>query len=135
MFSRFCGFVSRLTRLPQQFIRFLVIGALNTAFAYGLYALFIALGCHYALAVLLSTVIGTFFSFKTFGHFVFANPDNRLVFKFFAVYALCYALNVGILRLLTGAGMENLYLAGLISSALVAMVSFFLNKFVVFKKR
>ena len=37
-------------------------------------------------------------------------------------------------RLLTGAGMENLYLAGLISSFLVAMVSFFLNKFVVFKK-
>lgn len=135
MFSKCCGLLSRLTRLPEQFIRFLIIGAINTAFAYGLYALFIFAGCHYALAVLLSTVIGVFFSFKTFGNFVFANPNNGLIFKFFAVYAGCYLLNVGILKTLTGAGVKNLYLAGLISSFLVAMVSFFLNKFVVFKKK
>lgn len=134
MFAKCCGFISRLTHLPEEFIRFLIIGTLNTAFAYGVYSLFIFAGLHYALAVFLSTVIGIFFSFKTFGNFVFANPDNRLIFKFFAVYALCYLLNVGILRLLTGAGLENLYLAGLISSFLVAMVSFFLNKLVVFKK-
>lgn len=108
---------------------------MNTAFAYGLYALFIFLGCHYALAVFLSTVIGICFSFKTLGAFVFANPDNRLIFKFFAVYGPCYLVNVGILRLLTAAGMKNLYAAGLVSSFLAAMVSFFLNKFIVFKKK
>lgn len=135
MFQRVCNFTARLTGLPEQFIRFLIIGAGNTAFAYGLYALFIFLGAHYALAVFLSTAIGICFSFKTLGAFVFDNPDNRLIFKFFAVYAVCYVINVGILRLLTAAGMKNLYAAGLISSFLVAMISFFLNKFVVFKRK
>ncbi|MBQ9971772.1 MAG: GtrA family protein [Elusimicrobiaceae bacterium] len=127
--------LSRLTKVPEQFIRFLIIGTLNTAFAYGLYALFIFVGCHYALAVFLSTVIGICFSFKTLGAFVFDNPDNRLIFKFFSVYVVCYFVNVGILKLLTGSGMQNLYLAGLISSFLVALVSFFLNKFVVFRRK
>ena len=127
--------LSRLTKVPEQFIRFLIIGTLNTAFAYGLYALFIFVGCHYALAVFLSTVIGICFSFKTLGTFVFDNPDNRLIFKFFSVYVVCYFVNVGILKLLTEAGMQNLYLAGLISSFLVALVSFFLNKFVVFRRK
>ncbi len=135
MFKSLCTFISGLTKIPEQFIRFLIIGTLNTAFAYGLYALFIFVGCHYALAVFLSTVIGICFSFKTLGAFVFDNPDNRLIFKFFSVYVVCYFVNVGILKLLTGAGMQNLYLAGLISSFLVAMVSFFLNKFVVFRRK
>lgn len=135
MFEKFCKLISRLTAVPEQFIRFLIIGAMNTAFAYGLYSLFIFLGCHYTLAVFLSTVIGICFSFKTLGAFVFNNPDNRLIFKFFTVYGVCYVVNVGILRLLTATGMKNLYAAGLISSFLVAMVSFFLNKFIVFRKK
>ena len=84
MFKSLCTFISGLTKIPEQFIRFLIIGTLNTAFAYGLYALFIFVGCHYALAVFLSTVIGICFSFKTLGTFVFDNPDNRLIFKFFS---------------------------------------------------
>lgn len=135
MFFKCCKILARLTRVPEEFIRFLMIGALNTAFAYGMYALFIFLGFHYALAVFLSTAIGICFSFKTLGTFVFNNPANRLIFKFFTVYSGCYLLNVGILRTLTVAGMKNLYLAGLISSFLVAMVSFFLNKFVVFVRK
>ena len=135
MFQKFCIFISKLTKIPEQFIRFLIIGSINTGFAYGLYALFVFLGCHYALAVFLSTVIGICFSFKTLGSFVFDNPDNRLIFKFFSVYVICYFGNVGILKILTGLGMQNLYMAGLISSFLVALVSFFLNKFVVFRKK
>ena len=134
MFQKFCIFISRLTKIPEQFIRFLIIGSINTGFAYGLYALFVFMGCHYAVAVFLSTVIGICFSFKTLGTLVFDNPDNRLILKFFSVYAICYFVNVGILKLLTGLGLENLYVAGLISSFLVALVSFFLNKFVVFRR-
>lgn len=134
MFSLLCRQLARLTHLPEQFIRFLIIGSLNTAFAYGLYALFIFIGLHYSLAVLCSTIIGTLFSFKTFGNWVFFNPDNRRILRFAAVYGGCYVLNVGILKTLTLAGVSNLYLAGLISSFLVAMVSFFLNKFFVFKR-
>ena len=134
MFSLLCRQLARLTRLPEQFIRFLIIGSLNTAFAYGLYSVFIFIGLHYSLAVLCSTIIGMLFSFKTFGNWVFFNPDNRLLLRFAIVYGGCYVLNVGILKTLTLVGVSNLYLAGLISSFLVAMVSFFLNKFFIFKR-
>ena len=66
---------------------------------------------------------------------VFDNPDNMLIFKFVAVYAGCYFLNIGILRLLTMAGLRNLYVAGITSMLLVSAVSFCLNKWVVFKKK
>jgi len=134
-FQQFCNFISRLTHVPQQFIRFLIIGGVNATFAYCVYALSIFIGLHYALAALAQTVLGTLFSFKTMGCFVFDNPDNKLVFKFVAVYALCYFLNIGFLRVLTQMGLSNLYVAGLISSALVALVSFCLNKWVVFYKK
>ncbi len=135
LFQEFCCWIARIVHLPEQFIRFLIIGGVNTVFAYSIYALSIFLGAHYTLAVLLSTVIGTCFSFKTMGTMVFDNPDNMLIFKFIAVYALCYFLNIGILRVLTLMGVTNLYIAGLTSSLLVALVSFSLNKWVVFRKR
>ena len=135
LFQKFCCWIAGIVHLPEQFIRFLIIGGVNTVFAYSIYALSIFLGAHYTLAVLLSTVIGTCFSFKTMGTMVFDNPDNMLIFKFIAVYALCYFLNIGILRVLTLIGVTNLYVAGLTSSLLVALVSFSLNKWVVFRKK
>ena len=133
--SRFFNFLHMLTGLPEEFIRFLCVGAVNTAFAYGLYAGFIFIGFHYALAVFFSTAIGILFSFKTLGKWVFFNTDNRRLWRFFAVYAGGYLLNVGILRLLTLIGLKNLYFAGLISSFAVALASFFLNKYMVFTQK
>jgi len=134
-FHQFCSFISRLTHVPQQFIRFLIIGGLNTLFAYCIYALAICVGLHYTLAALAQTVLGTLFSFKTMGCLVFDNAENKLIFKFIAVYTLCYFLNIGFLRVLTQMGLSNLYIAGFISSALVALISFCLNKWVVFRKK
>ena len=133
-FKRLCQWVESWTHVPEQVIRFLIIGSVNTAFAYGVYAFFIFLGLHYTLAVLLSTVIGTCFSFKTLGGMVFDNPSNRLIFKFVVVYAGCYFLNIGILRLFSRYVWGNLYAAGLFSSLVVAAVSFCINKYIVFKK-
>ncbi len=135
MFSAFCKQCSTLTKIPEQMIRFLCVGVMNTAFAYGLYALFIFLGLHYAAAVLGSTLIGICFSFKTFGKWVFFNTDNRRLIRFFAVYGGCYFINVGLLKMLTEAGLDNWYAAGLISSLIVAGISFVLNKFFVFSKK
>lgn len=135
LFRQLCITVSRWTHIPEQLIRFLIIGSVNTAFSYGIYAFFIFLGLHYTLAVLLSTIIGICFSFKTLGTLVFDNSDNMLIFKFFAVYGLCYFINIGILRLLSNSIVPNLYAAGLITCFIVALISFCLNKWVVFRKK
>ncbi|MBR2082472.1 MAG: GtrA family protein [Elusimicrobiaceae bacterium] len=134
LFQQFCAEIAHWIHLPQLFIRFALVGCVNTIFAYCIYALAIFMGLHYTLAVLMSTIIGTCFSFKTLGALVFENPDNRLIFKFVAVYILCYFLNIGLLRILIQFVLSNLYVAGLLSSCLVSLVSFCLNKWVVFRK-
>lgn len=134
-FYKTCLLVSSLTHIPEQVIRFGVIGCLNTAFAYTVFASFIFIGLHYTLATLLSTIIGTFFSFKTFGTLVFDNPDNRLVFKFIVLYGFCYFLSITIQYLLVQYVCSNKYINGFISMLLVAAVSFCLNKWLVFRKK
>ena len=134
-FHAVCLYISRITHVPEQIIRFGIIGCLNTVFAYAVFAFFIFVGLHYTLATLLSTIFGTCFSFKTFGALVFDNPDNKLVFKFFIVYGFCYFLNITLQYLLIHYVCPNKYVNGLVSMLLVAAVSFCLNKWVVFKKR
>ena len=134
IFYKTCLLVSSLTHIPEQVIRFGVIGCLNTVFAYVVFACFIFIGLHYTLATLLATVIGTFFSFKTLGALVFDNPDNKLVVKFFIVYGLCYFLSIGLQYLLARYVCPNKYVNGLVSMFLVAAISFCLNKWVVFRK-
>ncbi|MCL2335252.1 MAG: GtrA family protein [Endomicrobia bacterium] len=118
----------------KQFISFLFVGALNTVFGYSMYALFIFLGLKYPVAVLFSTILGVLFNFKTIGVLVFKNGDNRLILRFFAVYAIIYVLNVAGLALLKSAGSQNMYINGLILVLPLALLSFFLNKKFVFER-
>lgn len=123
-----------LNKIDKKFIRFLFVGALNTVFGYSLYALFIFLGLHYTIAVLFSTILGILFNFKTIGVLVFKNNNNRLINRFFAVYAINYILNVSFLKIFKMAGMENMYINGLILVLPLALLSFILNKKFVFKR-
>ena len=117
----------------KQFIRFLIIGVLNTVFGYSIYALFIFTGLHYTLAALLSTMVGVLFNFKTFGAFVFKDKRNVLIFKFIGVYSFLYLVNIAFLKIFNMLQM-NMYLAGAILLPPLAMLSFILNKKLVFKE-
>ena len=81
-----------------RLVRFLVIGAVNTAFSYLIYALLVLIGLHYSLATLISTVLGIIFNFFTTGRIVFRNMDNRRFIRFILVYAFTYLVNVLFLR-------------------------------------
>jgi putative flippase GtrA len=120
-------------KLNQPFIRFLVVGGINTLFGYGLFALFLFLHLHYAIASLLSTIVGVLFNFKTTGRLVFQSNDNRLIVRFFAVYGMVYVLNVLLLKGFKWMGL-NLYISGAILILPLAVVSYLLNKRLVFKK-
>lgn len=80
--------------MQNQFLRFLAVGVLNTAFGYGLFAFFLAINLHYSLALALATVLGVLFNFKTFGSLVFKSHDNRKIFRFVLVYVVVYSINV-----------------------------------------
>ena len=118
--------------IENRFIRFLIVGGINTAFGYGIFALLIFLKFHYAVAVLLSTIVGVLFNFKTTGMLVFESKANRLIFKFVGVYAIIYAINtvsLGVFNFFK----VNMYLAGAVMILPMAMVAFVLNKSLVFK--
>jgi|688.fasta_scaffold981419_1 putative flippase GtrA len=113
-------------------IRFLLVGILNTAFGYGVYAAMLWVGLNYAAAATVSTVVGVLFNFKTTGRLVFDSKDNRLLLKFVGVYAVLYVANIGGLAVLTRAGLSA-YIAGLIMLIPAAVLGFILNKTLVFK--
>lgn len=86
--------------MQNQFLRFLAVGVLNTAFGYGLFAIFLAISLHYSLALALATVLGVLFNFKTFGALVFRSHDNKRIFRFILVYVVVYSVNVAGIALL-----------------------------------
>ncbi len=119
--------------LNRQFLRFIVVGGLNTAFGYGAFALLVFLGLHFSLAALFATVLGVLFNFKTYGTFVFRNPDNRLIFRFVSVYGVSYALTVISLGILKSFGLSS-YVAGAIMILPMSLVTFYLNRRFVFSR-
>ena len=56
-----------MRRTQIQFVKFLLVGALNTAFGYGIYALLIWFGLRPFLAVGLATVLAVLFNFQSTG--------------------------------------------------------------------
>lgn len=115
-------------RLPaRQFIRFLVIGGINTLFGYGVFASFLFVGFHYAIAALMGTLLGVLFNFVTTGRLVFNNRNNYLIFKFVITYGIVYGLNLLGLKVFNLFRVSN-YLAGAILILPTAVIAFLLNK-------
>ncbi len=119
--------------ISYRFVKFLLVGVLNTLFGYGVFAFFNFLGLHYSLSTLLATILGILFNFKTTGCLVFKNNDNKLLFRFLFVYGLTYLLTVIILGLFEKVNLVNMYLNYAILLPFNALISYFLMKKFVFK--
>lgn len=117
--------------LDIRFVRFLLVGVLNTLFGYSIFALFLYARLHYAVAALLSTVAGVLFNFQTTGRLVFASRDNSLILRFFAVYAITYVIGVAGIRL-SGEYQWTPLEAAAAMLPLTATLSYVLNRFWVF---
>ena len=82
----------------KQFLRFLAVGALNTAFGYSVFALGILIKLDYKVALAIATVCGVFFNFWTTGRLVFGSRDKGRLFKFVGAYVIMYGFNVALLK-------------------------------------
>lgn len=134
VFQKIVRLTAKILHLPEQFVCFLYVGVLNTAFAYSLYVFFVWIGFNYIFAPLCSTVLGVLFNFKTIGGIVFQSRNNALLGRFFGVYGLVYLCNVAGLKTLSLVGIGNLYVAGAILVLPLALFGFILNKKWVFHK-
>jgi len=115
----------------KRLFLFLIVGGVNTLFGYLLFALLLYIHLHYTLASLLATIGGVLFNFKTTGVIVFKNKDNRLIFRFIAVYLATYLLNIGGLKIFSILNI-NMYIAGAILILPIALLRFVLQKKFVF---
>jgi putative flippase GtrA len=117
--------------IDRRFARFLAVGVLNTVFGYTVYALLLFAGLHYATALLLATVVGVLFNFRSTGRLVFGNRDDSRLWRFMGVYLFCYLLNIGCLRLLDTAGLGPYVAQGVLLPPLT-VAAFALNHLFVF---
>jgi len=113
-----------------RFLRFLIVGVLNTLFGYGVFAAFILIGVHYALAALLSTALAILFNFKTTGTLVFRSRDNTLIAKFFAVYGVTYLIGVLLLKAFKALGVHVLVTAAVTLLPMAALSFLLMRRFV-----
>lgn len=115
----------------KQIVRFLLVACLNTLFGYGIFALLIFWGLKYPIAILISTIAGVLFNFKSYGLLVFNSTDNRLIIRFVGVYILVYLCNVSGIAIFEYFKVSN-YIAGLILALPIGFLGYLLNKRFVF---
>lgn len=114
-------------------IRFVLVGVLNTTFSYLIYAGLLYVGLGYQLANFLALVVGIFFSFKTQGHLVFDNPDNRLLGRFVVSWALIYLCTITLIGWIMTWGFDA-YLAGALSLPFSVALSYSTQRYFVFSQ-
>lgn len=120
--------------LTGRFAKFLLVGGSNTLLNYCLYALLIYLGLGYALATTIAFIIGLVVNFKTQGRLVFNTNSNRPFFLYVVSWLGIYLTNLWLLGLLIAQGADS-YLAGAIMIPPIAVLSFVVLKFVVFREK
>ena len=115
----------------SAFIKFLFIGGLNTAFGYLSFCGFTFLLGNAYTSVILATISGVLFNFKTYGTLVFNSKDNSRILRFFAAYLLLIGIQMVLLKWLNLWGITNPYLAVAIMILPMSALSFIiLRKFV-----
>lgn len=117
--------------VKSRFVKFIFVGMMNSLLGYTCFALFLFAGFHYSLALLMATVIGVAFNFKSTGTFVFGSNDNRLIIRFIGAYIVTYFINVIGIDALSYVGVAP-YISGAILIFPMAVMTFLFNKRFVF---
>ena len=120
--------------VSARFLRFLIVGCLNTAFGYALFWCALALMPTPFIALGASTILAVLFNFFSTGALVFDSRDSGRIRLFFGVYAVVFAYNATGLMALEhiGIGPE---IGGLLLLPGAVTISWLLNSKVVFRER
>ena len=113
-------------------LRFILIGCINTAFSYSIFALLLFLGLSVELGSLLALIVGIFFTFYTQGTIVFGYLSSAAFARFVAAWAVMYLVNLALIRSLMALGASP-YLGGAIATGPVTIISYFIQKLAVFR--
>ncbi|SFU91501.1 GtrA-like protein [Polaromonas sp. YR568] len=126
--------MNRIFAVPQ-IVRFLLVGVLNTAMGFAVFAVaaFLTQG-NIAISLASNIVVGIFFNFLTYGLGVFNSLGKVQFLKFVLAYLSLYFINYTALSFLRGHGL-NIYLAQLINIVYLAPLSYLIFNRLVFVRR
>jgi putative flippase GtrA len=112
--------VDNLRRRPWLlFLRFGLVGLLNAAFGYTVFALLVLAGIWPGVALVGSTIAGVAFNFQTSRRLVFRASGRAL--RFVAVYVVVLAANWAALRALQWCGLPDLESQALLTLPIAAL--------------
>ena len=118
----------------HRFLRFLVVGGLNTAVGYALFYLALLVIPTTFSALCVSTIVAIAFNFVSTGTMVFGSRDPRRIARFCGVYAVVFAYNAIGLAYLEATSIAPA-LAGLLLLPGAVAISYGLNRTFVFGHR
>lgn len=119
--------------LSKRFIRFLLVGGLNTLFGFLVYSAFILLHCPTWLALIGGNVAGVVFNFFTIGGLVFLNLSLSRVPLFVLSYVVIYFVNLELIGWIAGL-VHGRIMAQAVLVLPMALLSYFILSTYVFRK-
>lgn len=117
----------------ERLWRYYQAGIVNTAFGYGLYALFVGLGLNMYLAQIIAHLMGMTFNYFTYSRHAFHDSDVSKG-RFILSYAVNYLLGLAALWAASRV-IVSPYLAGLVAVAVVSLINYLILKYWVFTAR
>ncbi|HSW83091.1 MAG TPA: GtrA family protein [Usitatibacter sp.] len=118
--------------ISVQFLKFLLVGALNTLFGYSVFAALVLAGVPPVPALVLTYVVGVLFNFMTTRRYVFSASAGGSLLRFIAAYVVIYFFNLGLYKAFEAVGAVPL-VAQALCLPVVAVFSFLVFKFQVFR--
>jgi putative flippase GtrA len=109
-------------------VRFGVVGLLNTAFVYAIFALLVTTGVWSGVALILSAVIGVAFNFQTTRRLVFRSRGRGV--RFAAIYGVLILLDWTCLRAMRATGWPELHAQATLALPFAAVSFLSLRAFV-----
>jgi len=96
--------VSEFIKRNNAFIRFLMAGAWNTGFGYGVFIVLsvLPLKLHYVIVLIISNILGITNAYLCYKYFVFKTRGNyaREYARFYAIYGVTFVINLLLLPVL-----------------------------------
>lgn len=116
----------------HAFLRFVLVGALNTIFGYCVFLVAWLLTRNSLVALAIATIVGVAFNFLSTGALVFGSAHRRHVAGFVAIYGVLFLLNGAALRVFETAGLTAIWAQALLTAPMAAL-SYLLNSRFVFR--
>ena len=117
----------------EMLVRYYGVGAINTVFGFGLYALLVFAGLNLYVAQIIAHVSGSTFNYFTYSRHVFHRASERRPLAFVGAYAFNYVIGLGLLAI-AHHFVRSPYLAGFLALLVGTSINFVILRRFVFPR-